>query len=64
VKIPAPRTDIETAAQLARVGNLLNQAVALAHSGRVVGWPVDQITELQKLCAEIARALVCQTVTE
>jgi len=64
VKIPAPRTDVETAAQLARVGNLLNQAIALAHSGRVVGWPVDDIAELQNLCAEIARALVGQTATE
>ena len=54
VRFPVPKADLQTAAELARLGNLLNQAVALAHRGSAPAWPTQEMTELQNLCGRLA----------
>jgi mobilization protein NikA len=54
VRFPVPRADLQTAAELARIGNLFNQAVALAHRGSAPAWPSGEMAELQALCGHIA----------
>jgi hypothetical protein len=54
VRFTVPKADFQTAAQLTRLGNLLNQVVALAHSGSAPAWPTQEMTELQNLCGRLA----------
>jgi len=51
VRFPVPKADLQTAAQVARLGNLLNQAVALAHRGSAPAWPSQEMTEPKPLWA-------------
>lgn len=53
VQVPRPAIDVQTAAELGRIGNVLNQAVRLAHSGRTPGWPADELARLHALCVDI-----------
>jgi hypothetical protein len=54
VRIPVPQSDLETAAQLARLGHLINQAIALAHRGHAPTWPAKEMVELQCVCSRLA----------
>ncbi|MCK1339797.1 hypothetical protein IVB38_28295 [Bradyrhizobium sp. 38] len=58
VRFPVPKSDLQTAAQLARLGNLLNQAVALAHRGSAPAWPSQEMAELQNVCGRLAVLLI------
>jgi hypothetical protein len=57
VRFPVARADLQTAAQLARIGNLFNQAVALAHRGSTPQWPLDEMAELRMVCGRLAVSL-------
>ena len=48
-----PVGDIETAAQIARVGNIVDQAVRLCESGKA-DWPANELTQLREICEAIA----------
>src|SRR5882724_10110748 len=49
-----PSVDLETAAQLARLGHVLNQAVKLCHRGSVSTWPVAEAEQLREICGRIS----------
>jgi hypothetical protein len=49
-----PRVDLETAAQLAKLGHVLNQAVILCHGGGVSTWPVAEAEQLREICGRIS----------
>lgn len=64
VKFPIPRTDLQTAAALAKLGNVLNQAVALAHRGMAPDWPTSDFAELQELCGRLSLQLTQTQMTD
>jgi hypothetical protein len=57
ITIPLPACDIETAAQIARVSHIFEQAVRLCESGKATNWPAEELDRLRELCSDIALRL-------